>query len=636
MLAGYDSLYTQGSPVVFHAEPTPDRGFVLGFKQTINDVQAVRLIKFIDGGVIDQDFGDNGIVTSLTLGELRSVLVRADGGIVLVGKNRGAVFPDSLSISLESYTATGVLDEDFGVGGRIVHKPPGALDQYVDDAILGPDGKILVGGSQWTGRFDVNGTLDMSFGNAGWYPFPGRKIRLTPQGKIRSLGIGMTEFDYTGSVAPNTFHYSYCYPSSSIECLQDIHEISCDGNSAGFADFHNQGFPGEGWSSGYSAVSGVYTTLSGATTASVLWRQTVSQDFSYDEYYAGYVSDIVADPYGDFYICMGWTGTDQPSGVPHGWVIKKKFATGYFHDETFGQYPVLYVYHGVISSFDGVAPTSRSAFMQPDGKLVVAGTIGDSLYVARYHASPDPRSSLSLRMFLGGAYDVTTGLMRDDLRIFGLLPAVQPYGIPFFSAAHGVGPWAAPAHVLAVEGETAVVDWVWLELLNSADSSNVVATRVGLVHRNGWVTSADGHSPIDFSAGAGSYFVRARHRNHLSATASQAITLGPSVSTLDLTDPATPTFGTDAQMEVNGVRMLWPGEARYDGVVKYFGTNNDRDKLLQTVGGTTPTNTLGGYLAEDLNLDGWVKYTGMNNDRDVILQVVGGAQPTAVRFEQVP
>ena len=52
--------------------------------------------------------------------------------------------------------------------------------------------------------------------------------------------------------------------------------------------------------------------------------------------------------------------------------------------------------------------------------------------------------------------------------------------------------------------------------------------------------------------------------------------------------------------------------------------------------GSTPTNTINGYRAEDLNMDGVVKYFGMGADRDLILQTVDGSVPTAVRVEQVP
>jgi hypothetical protein len=44
----------------------------------------------------------------------------------------------------------------------------------------------------------------------------------------------------------------------------------------------------------------------------------------------------------------------------------------------------------------------------------------------------------------------------------------------------------------------------------------------------------------------------------------------------------------------------------------------------------------GQYRQEDVNLDGVVRYTGLNNDRDIVLQTIGGSTPTTVRVEQVP
>jgi hypothetical protein len=32
-------------------------------------------------------------------------------------------------------------------------------------------------------------------------------------------------------------------------------------------------------------------------------------------------------------------------------------------------------------------------------------------------------------------------------------------------------------------------------------------------------------------------------------------------------------------------------------------------------------------------MDGVIKYTGQNNDRDLVLQVIGGVNPTAVRTQ---
>jgi len=65
--------------------------------------------------------------------------------------------------------------------------------------------------------------------------------------------------------------------------------------------------------------------------------------------------------------------------------------------------------------------------------------------------------------------------------------------------------------------------------------------------------------------------------------------------------------------------------------LKYVGSGNDRDLILQLIGGSTITNTLTGYLSADVNLDGVVKYVGSTNDRDPILVNIGGSVPTVVR-----
>jgi hypothetical protein len=285
-------------------------------------------------------------------------------------------------------------------------------------------------------------------------------------------------------------------------------------------------------------------------------------------------------------------------------------------------------------------PEPTQLFPTANGKLIAVGYCEiDSvkrIVAARYHVTPDPRSRANIRVFLGGNYDAGTGLMHDSLRAAGQVPQLAPYDAPHYLMANGRGPFAAPASVLAMEGDSAVVDWVWLELMRDTMPGTVVATRVALVHRNGWVTANDGRSPVDFGIGAGNYLLRVRHRNHLSVTTATPVAMGLEPVTIDLTDPATANYGTDAQLEVNGVRMLWPGQTNNDGLVRYAGSMNDRDRVLQAIGGTSPTAITTGYRAEDVNLDGTVKYTGANNDRDVILQTIGGTVPTAVRVEQMP
>ena len=83
--------------------------------------------------------------------------------------------------------------------------------------------------------------------------------------------------------------------------------------------------------------------------------------------------------------------------------------------------------------------------------------------------------------------------------------------------------------------------------------------------------------------------------------------------------------------------LLWPGDADFNGVIRYTGTGNDRDPILQAIGGSIPTNVINTtYDRRDINLDGVIKYTGPSNDRDPILQTIGGVVPTAVKVAQLP
>jgi hypothetical protein len=158
-----------------------------------------------------------------------------------------------------------------------------------------------------------------------------------------------------------------------------------------------------------------------------------------------------------------------------------------------------------------------------------------------------------------------------------------------------------------------------------------------LVQRDGDVVELDGKSPVAMGLANGvSYHVAVKHRNHLGAMTASSLTLGAAPTTLDLTQSATPTWGTDARKTVGAAMVLWPGNTNGDGTIKYTGSGNDRDPILVSVGGSIPTATATGYLPTDVNMDGTVKYTGSANDRDPILVSVGGSIPTAIRTQQVP
>lgn len=242
---------------------------------------------------------------------------------------------------------------------------------------------------------------------------------------------------------------------------------------------------------------------------------------------------------------------------------------------------------------------------------------------------------LNAKVWLEGPY-VAGSMMNDDLRAAGLVPSMEPYTALGFVQEGGGGGESCTAQVLATTGADAIVDWVRLELRSPGAPATVLFSRQALLQRDGDIVDVDGTSPVAFAAPAGNYYVAVRHRNHLGCMTASAITLGAVATSLDLTASGTPTYGTAARKSVGGVRVLWAGNARVDNKLSYTGAGNDRDVIINLIGGLTPTATVAGYYTEDCTMDGLVQYTGTNNDRDPILLNIEGDLPTGIRMEQLP
>jgi len=248
-----------------------------------------------------------------------------------------------------------------------------------------------------------------------------------------------------------------------------------------------------------------------------------------------------------------------------------------------------------------------------------------------------PALPLRAKVMLQGAYDPVTSLMRDDLRTAGLLPIVEPYTALGYTPDNAGA--STSATVLSRTGNDACVDWVLVELRNASDPTMIVGTQAALVQRDGDVVGIDGTGPVLFSQTASSYHIAIRHRNHLGTMTRLPLVMNTNNTLLDLTLPMASTYGNDACVPLSGTparQGLWAGDVTGDGIVKYTGSSNDRDPILQSIGGVVPTNTINGYHTGDVNMDGTVKYTGTMNDRDIILQNIGGVVPTNVKVEQMP
>ena len=286
-----------------------------------------------------------------------------------------------------------------------------------------------------------------------------------------------------------------------------------------------------------------------------------------------------------------------------------------------------------LSAFNGQPFEGTWTLTVQDAGTADVGTLNSWCLIPSLYTPP---IEVAPKAFLEGPLNPEGTMMGDALRSQGLVPLTEPYTTLGYAFTGAYEASTTPA-VLAATGNSAVVDWVVVELRSAVNPAVVVASKPALLKRNGRVHAVDGASNPAFAVPEGSYHVAVRHRNHLGVMTAAPEALNAFAVLVDFTDPAYPAYGTNARKAVGDAMALWAGDVSADRVLRYVGESNDRDPILVAIGGTVPTATVNGqYRQQDVNLDGAVKYVGEGNDRDPILQNVGGSVPTNTRSEQLP
>ncbi|OQW99670.1 MAG: hypothetical protein BWK73_50030 [Thiothrix lacustris] len=195
-----------------------------------------------------------------------------------------------------------------------------------------------------------------------------------------------------------------------------------------------------------------------------------------------------------------------------------------------------------------------------------------------------PTVVLHVRGFLQGAYSTADGLMRDDLRKQGLIPAVQPYTNTSTSLGYAGTETVAPS-VLAQANNDAPVDWVVVEVRDKATPKTVVARTAAVLQRDGDVADPQTNEAklLIPNVVEGQYYVTLRHRNHLGVMTKDAVLLSPTLSAIDFTLPTQTTSGTNARLLNKEVALLWAGEANNSDSIIANGPGNDTNVVLGTV-----------------------------------------------------
>lgn len=328
---------------------------------------------------------------------------------------------------------------------------------------------------------------------------------------------------------------------------------------------------------------------------------------------------------------------DNGATITFTWTASSQAVDGYYLYQIINgvpvrAYPTLITSTSVTGNFVDVAGTEymvRAAKLESN----FSGSYNNLSLGTMTTISASPSCLLNLKVFLQGPYNGTN--MYDSLRYDNLIPLTEPY--PSIGYVHvNSATQTTTSGVLSTTGNSAVVDWVVVELRSSSSPSTRLYTKAGLVRRDGTIVNSNGTSPFSISAPIGSYHVSVLHRNHLGIMTQSPLALSGTQTNLDFTVSSTPTWGTAARVQSGSSMLMWSGNVNFDGELKYTGSNNDRDPILVAIGGTVPTDIVTGYMMEDVNMDGVVKYTGSNNDRDPILVNIGGTIPTNILIQQLP
>jgi len=282
---------------------------------------------------------------------------------------------------------------------------------------------------------------------------------------------------------------------------------------------------------------------------------------------------------------------------------------------------VLFDCEGNIVCLNGgfTTPESQCSF---DGIDINSFLINENLVWTPSLATSDQvvanKILLDANIYLQGAYvNATDDLMRDDLRLHGLIPLDEPYAA--LNNFNHIGGESIKSSILNSPGPNAIVDWVLVELRDPIN--NVLASRAALLQRNGDIVDIDGVSHVAFSLPSGDYSVCIRHRNHLCAVTQNAYTFNIEVAT-EVDCNSIDMFGEYTLIDMSfGKKAMWGGSPTTNGTITFQGPENTPNHVFFEIM-SAPGNSdfSANYISQfvynngDLDMDGQIIYQGNNSD----------------------
>jgi uncharacterized delta-60 repeat protein len=334
------------------------------------------LTRYNVNGSPDTTFGPdhNGKVTIDIAGEddgPRGLAQQADGKLVAVGY---AGVGTQNRIALVRYNADGTLDTSFGEGGKVTTSLGGPND-FGLGVVLQPNGKMVVlGGTLAQGcallRYNVDGSLDTSFGNSG-------KV-------FAGAGLSAIAFQNDGNLVAAGSDYS----STNLEFF--LTRFNADGSLD--TNFGNGGKVLTGFDGGlgsFDQVFGLVVQSDGKLVAAGYAEIEPATDFALVRYNADGSLDTSfgnggkvttdfggGDNHAHALVLQPGTGTEDVKIVVAGSAVvggEDEFALARYNAD--GKLDPSFGAGGTITTnFAGGPDFANSVLLQPDGKIVATGT----------------------------------------------------------------------------------------------------------------------------------------------------------------------------------------------------------------------------------------------------------------------
>jgi len=342
-------------------------------------IGAFSVVRLLPNGHSDSHFGSDGLTAAQFnsgVNDANSMAIQTDGKIVAAGVTDQDSPTHPRAMAIARFTPNGSLDPHFGSNGTEQLIVDGSTSSSAYVAMLLPNGKVLIGGgatfpSGQIGvvvRLNPNGTVDMTFGDAGvaktGSAFLVTGLGLQTDGKIVALcGNTAIRFLKNGAIDPQPargrlFAQAH-FGTAMLTPVEKILEALGVRDSQSGNDFDTQAF--RLFPDGTNDPSFV----------SPLFDFLDSQNDIYQNIPFGVALQ------GDGSVVIAGSGQDK-NAIDEG-ALARFVPTGAL-DQSFGQ-------NGVVASvLDGNDQFTAMA-LQPDGKIVAAGLSfannGD-LVIARY------------------------------------------------------------------------------------------------------------------------------------------------------------------------------------------------------------------------------------------------------------